>query len=358
MAKPSSRTTRSTPPGTGRHGARSRENAAGAWARRVRSLTGLVLAVGLAASAAAAQARAGAPVNAVATIGMIGDVVQSVGGECVDTTTLMGPGIDPHLYQARSGDVRVLQAAEVIFYAGLSLEGQLGEVLERFGERTATVAVSEAAVPPDLLIATDDAYGVDPHVWMDVGLWARTVPVIADALVAAAPECEATVRANADAYTATLQALDAWVREAIATVPERQRILVTAHDAFGYFGRAYDIEVAGIQGISTESEAGIADIREMASVLAEREVAAVFIESTINPRTVQAVVEAAGERGHAVEIGGELLGDALGEGGTPGGSYPGMIVSNVRVIVGGLGGSLPPLPAELGDWAQPGEQER
>lgn len=302
-------------------------------------------------------AAAGDPVHVVTTIGMIGDVVENVGGDCVRTTTLMGPGVDPHLYQARPGDVRALEAADVIFYAGLSLEGQLGEVLERFGERTPTVAVSPAAIAEGALLP-NEGDGVDPHVWMDVGLWARTVPVVAETLAGLAPACREAIARNAETYTALLLALDGWAREAIATIPERQRILVTAHDAFGYFGRAYGIDVAGIQGIATDSEAGIADIRDMARIVAERDVPAVFIESTIHPRTVQAVVEAATEGGHAVEVGGELLGDAMGAEGTAEGTYVGMIVYDVRVIVEGLGGSPPPLPSALDAWAARWEPAR
>lgn len=310
-----------------------------------------VLAAAALTLAGTGAAAAEEPVQAVATIGMIADVVAAVGGDCVDVTAIMGPGIDPHLYQASARDVRTFQGADIIFYSGYSLEGQLGTVLARFGEMKPTVAVSEAAIDPSNLIAVEGAYGIDPHLWMDVGLWARIVPGVAAALAELRPDCAAGMEANAAAYGEALAALHPWVEAAIATIPEGQRILVTAHDAFNYYGRAYGIDVVGIQGISTEAEAGVADIRHMADTVVGRGVPAMFVESTINPRTVQAVIDAAAERGHEVAIGGQLYSDAMGEAGTPGGTYIGMIYENTVAIVDALGGTPPPLPAALAGWA-------
>ena len=312
----------------------------------------LLLALALSVSACgAAQETADAPINAVVTIGMIGDVVENVGGECTDVTTIMGPGIDPHLYRASSGDVQTFNGADIIFYSGYSLEGQLGDVLERFAQRKPTIAVSPESIGSDALIATQGAYGIDPHLWMDVGLWARIAPTVADALAEVRPGCAERFRGNAEAYIAQLEALSGWIGEAVSSIPEQQRVLVTAHDAFAYYGRAYGIEVEGVQGISTESEAGVADIRDMAQVIAERQVPAVFIESTINPRTVRAVIDAAAQRGHQVEVGGELYSDAMGQGGTAGGTYIGMLYENTVTIVEALGGDVPPLPDALSEWA-------
>lgn len=302
----------------------------------------------LALNAAIAQ---GTPLNAVVTIGMIGDLVENVGGECVDVTAIMGPGVDPHLYQASARDVTTFQNADIIFYSGYSLEGQLGEVLGRFAEQKPAIAVSPSSIGPADLITVQDVYGIDPHLWMDVSLWAKTVDTIAEALGELRPDCSKQITTNAQVYSEQLTALHTWVKEAIATIPEPQRILVTAHDAFNYYSRAYGIEVAGIQGISTESEAGVADIREMAQIVAERKVPAVFIESTINPRTIQAVIDAAAQRGHTTEIGAELFADAMGEEGTAGGTYIGMIYENTANIVRALGGTVPPLPGELAEWA-------
>lgn len=304
----------------------------------------------LAALAGPALAQSG-PVEVVATIGMIGDVVAQVGGDCVVVTTLMAPGVDPHLYQARPADVRSLQRAEAVFYSGHALEGRLGEVLERFGRQKPTIAVSEAAVPGDRLIATGDASGIDPHLWMDAGLWSGIVAPVAGTLADLHPDCAGRIAAGADAYRGQLLALDGWVRDAVATIPAERRTLVTAHDAFAYYGRAYGLEVAGIQGISTESEASIADIRATADLIASAGVPAVFVESTVNPRTMQAVIDAVRQRGGAVAVAGELYSDAMGEPGTAAGTYVGMIHANTRAIVRALGGTPPPLPPALADWA-------
>ncbi|WP_110684915.1 metal ABC transporter solute-binding protein, Zn/Mn family [Salinicola aestuarinus] len=291
------------------------------------------------------------PLAVVATVGMVGEIAQHLGGDCVDVTTLMGSGIDPHLYRASAGDVHTLRDADLILYAGHSLEGQLGQVLGRFGEMKPTLGVAEASIDRESLIHTEDAYGIDPHLWMDVGLWSRLVPTIAEAISEQRPACETAIRANATAYARELDALDAWIHASIATIPAEQRILVTAHDAFNYYGRAYAIDVVGIQGISTETETGIADIRNMASVVAERQIPAVFVETTINPRTIQAVIDAAQRQGQQVEIGGELYSDAMGDTGTASGTYIGMLYANTRRIVAALGGETPPLPAALADWA-------
>lgn len=297
-------------------------------------------------------AAAAGPLPVLATTGMIGDVARNVGGDCVAVTNLMGPGVDPHLYQPSARDVLRFQSAELILYNGLELEGQLGGVLARLSRRKPTVAVAEQAVAaaPEALLTEPDSEAPDPHLWMDVGLWAATVPVIARAIVEQRPECADAVARRADAYRRQLEALDAWVSEAVASVPREQRVLVTAHDAFAYFGRAYDVEVAGIQGISTDAEAAVADIRGTAEMLVARAIPAVFIESTINPRTVEAVIAAAREQGQDVRIGGELYSDAMGPADAATGTYIGMLVANTVAIVDGLGGRVPALPAALADW--------
>ncbi|MDN3556657.1 metal ABC transporter solute-binding protein, Zn/Mn family [Halomonas maura] len=315
-----------------------------------RVVMGMLVPLWLAVGEAGAQPPA--PLETVVTTGMIGDVARRVGGDCVTVTAIMGPGVDPHLYQASARDVATLQEAEMILYSGYSLEGQLGEVLGRFAEIKPTLAVAPSSIEPTDLISVQDVYGIDPHLWMDVSLWARTLPTLAKAISEARPACEAAIQANAEAYGRELEALHAWIGDSIATIPEAQRILVTAHDAFNYYGRAYGIEVAGIQGISTETETGVADIRAMTEVVVEREVPAVFIESTINPRTVQAVIDAARRRGQQVEIGGQLYSDAMGEAGTADGTYIGMLYTNTRHIVEALGGTPAPLPEALGEWAE------
>ncbi len=308
-----------------------------------------ILAAGLGVARSGADA---AEAMAVATVGMIGDVARNVAGDCVDIETLMGAGVDPHLYQASAGDVRLFQRADAILYAGYSLEGQLGDVLSRLGETRPTVAVAPASIDPGDLITVQDIYGIDPHLWMDVSLWSQIAPTIADTLAEVVPDCAATMRANVEGYRNQLAALHDWIGASVASIPEDQRVLVTAHDAFAYYGRAYGIDVRGIQGISTEAEAGIKDIRDVVDVVVGLGVPAVFVETTINPRTIQAVIDAAADRGQEVRIGGALFSDAMGAAGTPEGTYIGMLHANTVRIVSALGGTPAPWPAELRPWAE------
>ncbi len=294
-------------------------------------------------------ASASAQLQAVATTGMIGDVARLVGGDRVEVHTMMGPGIDPHLYRATPSDIQALQRAELVLYNGLHLEGQLGEVFARLSGMKPVVAVAEQAVPEEMLI---DAGGApDPHVWMDAGLFSRVAPVIADAYISLDPDGEAGYRERAEAVCETLNALDGWIRAGIATIPEEQRVLVTAHDAFTYFGAAYGMEVAGIQGVSTSVEAAVADIRETVALTVSRNIPAIFVESTISPRTVQAVIDAAASEGHSLTSGGELYSDAMGDPDGVTGSLTGMLWHNATVVITALGGTVQPLPPELHDWA-------
>ncbi len=306
----------------------------------------LILATAL-ALLVPASARAQAPLDVLATVGMIADIARLVGGECAQVETLVGPGADPHLFTPAPSDLAKLQRAELVLYGGLNLEGQLGAVLDKLSHSRPVVAVSEAAVTKDQRLASDGQ--PDPHVWMDPGLWAGTVPVIAAAIAAERPDCTAEVTANAAATSAALTALDGWVATSVATIPQAQRQLVTAHDAFAYFGRAYGLEVTAIQGISTASEAAIADIDAVAATVAESRVPAVFIESTVNPRTIQALIEAVAARGATVRVGGELYSDALAPAGSPAGTYIGMIRHNAATIVTALGGTPAPLPPEIAE---------
>jgi manganese/zinc/iron transport system substrate-binding protein len=272
----------------------------------------------------------------VTTIGMIRDVVENVGGGHVRVTGLMGPGVDPHLYKASEGDVRRLFRADVIFYGGLHLEARMGEVLEEMGGRTRVVAVTDG-IPRERLLSPAEFQGAhDPHVWFDVSMWAMTIDTIASTLAAADPAHAAEYRRNAAAYRARLDSLDAYVRAQAARVPPGQRVLVTAHDAFNYFGRAYGFQVRGLQGISTASEAGTADVQALAGFIARRRIPAVFVESSIPRRTIEAVQEAVNDQGWDVQIGGSLYSDAMGNPGTPEGTYEGMVRHNIDTLVGAL----------------------
>ena len=279
----------------------------------------------------------GGNVKVVATTNIVGDLVRTIGGPQVELEVLMGPGIDPHLYKASAGDVRRMSSAQVIFYSGLHLEGKMSEILERIGERGArTVAVAEC-VPEEELIESTGFSGLhDPHAWFDVGLWSEAVGCVAETLADLDPEHAVEYRERAEAYAVELVALDDWVRQTVEALAPEQRVLVTAHDAFGYFGRAYDFEVRGLLGVSTTAEAGTSDIQGLADFIVDRQIPAIFVETSVPPRYVQALQEAVRARGIEVKIGGSLYSDSLGDPGTPAGSYAGTVRANVKAIVTAL----------------------
>lgn len=276
-------------------------------------------------------------IEIVATTNMVADVVAIVGGEHVSVTSLMGPGVDPHLYKAKAGDVSRMSKADAIFYGGLHLEGKMVELFEQMHERGGvTIAVSDA-IPRDSLIESDSFGGnYDPHIWFDVSLWSMVVGYVAEGLESLDPEHAATFSANASRYRVELDALHEWVKSETARVPAARRVLITSHDAFGYLGRAYDVEVRGLQGISTVSEAGTADVQRLAEMVATRQIPALFIESSVSPRGIEAVLAAVRSRGFSARIGGELFSDALGDADTPEGTYVGMVRHNVSSIVNAL----------------------
>ena len=267
---------------------------------------------------------------------MIADAVARIGGGRVAVTALMGPGINPHGYKATAGDVRRLAGADLVLYNGLHLEAALVEVLEGMSRRKRTVAVTERIDRGRLLAPPEFEGAWDPHVWFDVALWTEAVGRVATALVEADPAHAAEYRAAEAAYLADLAALDSWVRQRIDALPRERRVLITAHDAFNYFGRAYGFEVMGLQGISTATEAGTADVQRLAGAIAARRIPAVFVETSIPRRTIEAVQAAVAARGFRVEIGPALFSDALGDAGTPEGTYIGMVRHNVEAIVAAL----------------------
>jgi manganese/zinc/iron transport system substrate-binding protein len=268
---------------------------------------------------------------------MLTDVAEAVGGNRVDVTGLMGPGVDPHLYKASEGDVSLLSKADLIFYNGLHLEAQMGDVLARMADTgVATVAATEG-IDRDLLLSPPEFEGAyDPHIWFDVTLWKHTVARIRDTLIERDPDHGGVYQSNADNYLAALDELHAYVNAQAERLPPEQRVLVTAHDAFNYFGRAYGFTVRGLQGISTETEASIADVQDLAEFIADRQVRAIFIESSVPQRNVEAVQAAVRGRGFDVEIGGELFSDAMGDPNTEEGTYVGMVRHNIDTIVGAL----------------------
>jgi manganese/zinc/iron transport system substrate-binding protein len=287
-------------------------------------------------ASAAENDKAGGKIQVVATTGMVGDLVRVVGGEFVDVTALMGPGVDPHLYVASEGDVSLLQDAQMIFYNGLFLEAQMDDILRQIGERKPVIAVGEAIDPARLLSWAGKGDEHDPHIWFDVSLWQETVAPVRDALSELDPDHAADYAANADLYLADLQTLDAYVKAQAARVSEAQRVLITAHDAFQYFGRAYGFQVRGLQGISTASEAGTGDVRSLADFIAERQIPAIFVESSVPVRNVEALQAAVRDRGYEVIIGGSLYSDAMGDATSGDDSYLTMFRHNIDTIVGAL----------------------
>ena len=299
-------------------------------------LAGLILAAGPGCRPPGGRHAVDGRLRAVATTSLVADLVRNVGGGHVAVTGLMGPGIDPHLYRARESDVQRLADADLVFYNGLHLEAKLGDVLERMTGRIPTAAVSDG-IAPELLLSPPEFVGThDPHVWFDVTLWSQAAAHVAAVLASHDPPRAKFYAAAATRYRQQLGELDEWVKAQAQRVPPDRRVLITAHDAFNYFGRAYGFEVRGLQGISTATEAGTADVQALARFVAERRIPALFVESSVPPRTIEAVQAAVQARGFAVAIGGALYSDALGNPDSPAGTYVGMVRANVDTIVTAL----------------------
>jgi manganese/zinc/iron transport system substrate-binding protein len=302
-----------------------------------------VLAAGCGPSAAPRSdvVKSGAVLDVVATVGMVADVVREIGGERVQVTQLMGPGVDPHLYKPTRDDVRRLATADLIVSSGLRLEGRMEDQLNDVARRK-PVCVLTAAIPHEHLLSPDDAEGhSDPHVWMDVSAWASCCQTVQEALTKLDPEHSAEFQTRAAAYRETLKILHEYGLSSLASVPQERRVLVTSHDAFNYFGRAYGLEVIGVQGLSTESEAGLQHINALVDLLVDRKISAVFVESSVSARNMQALIEGARSRGHEVRVGGELYSDAMGAEGTWEGTYAGMLDHNITIVTRALGGTAP-----------------
>lgn len=276
-------------------------------------------------------------IKAVSTVGMIRDIVGIVGGDEVESIGLMGPGVDPHLYRATAGDVQKLESADIIFYGGLELEGRMTDIFVKMASRgTPTHAVSEKVPQGELREPPEFQGKFDPHIWFDVTLWKHAVESVRDGLSALKPASKAKFEENTATYLKQLDELNTYCKDQINTIPKERRVLVTAHDAFGYFGRRYGMEVVGIQGTSTAAEAGGGAIRKIAELIAQRKLPAIFVESSIPKATIEALQKAVQARGWNVAIGGELFSDAMGKDGTPEGTYIGMVRHNVDTIVKAL----------------------
>jgi len=282
------------------------------------------------------------PVQVVATVGMVADIVRAVLGDQAQVTSLIGEGIDPHLYKPTRDDVLQLSNADVIFYNGLLLEGKMADILEKLTAKNKQVFAVAGLISEDQLLSPAEFGGHhDPHIWMDVSLWSRGVDLVQSSMSNYNPSWTESLAAHAAQYKAELDLLHAYIKEIMQTVPDSSRVLITAHDAFNYYGRAYGIEVLGIQGISTESEAGLNDINRLVDTIVNRGIKAIFVESSVADRNVKALVEGARSRGHDVVIGGSLYSDAMGEPGTYEGTYIGMMDHNGSTIARALGGQVP-----------------
>lgn len=272
----------------------------------------------------------------VTTTGMLADLVKNVGGDSVEVQALMGPGVDPHLFKATQGDLTTLRKADLIFYNGLHLEGKMGEIFQKLGQLKTVVAVAEN-LPTDKLYENADFQGnYDPHIWFDVMLWSEGISVVLDNLIKIDSSAAEYYTQNAKKYQTSLIQLHAQVQKQIGQLEENERILVTAHDAFNYFGRAYGMEVRGLQGISTLSEFGLRDRVELVDYIIENQIKAIFVESSVSKKNIESIVEGCKQKGHEVRIGGTLYSDAMGEPDTPAGNYIGMVQANVNTIVSSL----------------------
>ncbi|MTH54411.1 manganese transporter [Bacillus mangrovi] len=270
------------------------------------------------------------------TIAQLEDTVRNVAGDKVEVNSLMGPGVDPHLYKASQGDIKKLSEADVILYNGLHLEGKMGEVFEKISKSKPVIPVAESVDEDRILTVEGNKNAHDPHVWFSIPNWIQVTDKVEEVLSKEMPEYKNEFKKNAEAYKAKLKEMDSYAREQIASIPEKSRVLVTAHDAFQYFGREYGMEVMGLQGLSTDSEYGLKDVQKLVGVLSDRNIKAVFVESSISQKSINAVVEGSKQKGHEVKIGGELYSDAMGKSGTEEGTYLGMFKHNVDMIVSSL----------------------
>lgn len=272
----------------------------------------------------------------VATTGQIADAIQRIGGDHVQVIALMGPGVDPHLYKATQSDLSKLHDAQMIFYNGLHLEGQMLSIFDQMANDKTVVAVGEQIGEARLLTDEEGATPYDPHIWFDITIWKEVVGVISDALTQKYPEHTEDFNANEKAFSQELDQLQQYATERVDEIPETQRILVTAHDAFNYFGKSLGFEVRGLQGLSTDSEYGVKDVQQMVDFLVKHQIKAIYIESSVSDKAMNAVIEGAKQKGHTVIIGGELFSDAMGAEGMDEGTYIGMYRHNIDTIVDSL----------------------
>lgn len=281
------------------------------------------------------------PIKSTVTVGMVADLVRAIGGEHVSVTQLMGAGVDPHVHKPTRDDSVAIRSADIVFYSGLMLEGKMAEMLERTRSKRRSFAAGESLPAAELTEDPEQANHPDPHVWMNVDLWRRVAQQVAAELKAFDPDHSADYAAAMEELNAQLESLHAYGIEVLQTVPEDQRVLVTSHDAFRYFGDAYGVEVQAVQGISTESEAGLRRINQLVDMLVQKKIKSVFIESSVPKESIEGLLAGAKDKGHQVIIGGSLYSDAMGNEGTYEGTYIGMMDHNLTTIARALGGTPP-----------------
>ena len=282
------------------------------------------------------------PIQIIATTGMVADITREVAGDHAVVTSLMGEGVDPHLYKPTAADAKAIVSADMVFYSGLMLEGRMTDTFLKAARMGKLVYPVTELIDESYLLEPPEFQGHwDPHVWMDVSAWSQAVEAIAHALCEQDEVNCNEYKANAERYKAKLHDLHEYAIASIASIQKNRRVLITAHDAFNYFGRAYGIEVVGIQGLSTESEAGIEDVNRLVNMLVNNRITAVFVESSVSDRNVNALIEGAAAKGHTVIIGGRLFSDAMGQAGTYQGTYIGMLDHNITTISTALGGNAP-----------------
>lgn len=301
-----------------------------------RAFQGLFTLIGLSLLILSFSAQA--KLKVVATTGMIADLAQNIGGLQIEVTALMGSGVDPHLYKATQGDLRRLSRADIILYNGLHLEGKMQDVFEKMAHKKAVFPVS-SLIPNSQL--RQHGHFPDPHIWFDLSLWQQAGQRVLQILQQQDPKNQQIYADNAKTYLNKMQQLHQWIQTKVLTIPEKQRILITAHDAFGYFGQAYGMQVEGLQGISTASEFGLQDIKQLKDIIVKNQIKAVFVESSVSPRFIQSLVAGVKAEGHSLSIGGELYSDAMGKSGTPTDNYFGMVKHNVNTIVDALKDATP-----------------
>ncbi|MEI8294113.1 MAG: zinc ABC transporter substrate-binding protein [bacterium] len=280
-----------------------------------------------------------AALNVVCTTGMVADMVRQVAGERANVTALIADGVDPHLYKPTRDDVAKLLKADVIFYSGLHLEGRMEATFDKMSQHGKCVTAVTSTIPEDLLLR--QAGAEDPHVWMDPLVWAGCIEAVERTLAQADPGGATGFHENGKSYKSSLEAVSSWILSATATIPPEKKVLITAHDAFQYYGRATGLQVLGLQGLSTESEAGVSDINRIVDEIVKRQIPAVFFESTLSEKNIRAVIEGAAARGQSVKTGGMLYSDSLGAAGTPEATCVGMLQANTRTITNALGGHAP-----------------